>query len=86
MDVPVQFFQTVVAVELAVTGGLLYQIRFFDHRRPDPDDASAAAPWFRLLMAAVLLATLFGSLYAIRHGGQRTAAVLVTIGNLAGVL
>jgi hypothetical protein len=28
--VPVQFFQSVIAVELAIVGALLWQIRFFD--------------------------------------------------------
>ena len=30
MDVPVQFFQSVIAIELAVTGALLWEIRFFE--------------------------------------------------------
>jgi hypothetical protein len=29
VDVPVQYFQSVIAIELAVTGALLWQIRFF---------------------------------------------------------
>ena len=32
MDVPVQYFQSVIAIELAVTGALLWQIRFFESR------------------------------------------------------
>jgi hypothetical protein len=32
VDVPVQFFQSVIAIELAVTGALLWQIRFFDSK------------------------------------------------------
>jgi hypothetical protein len=30
VDVPVQYFQSVIAIELAVAGALLWQIRFFE--------------------------------------------------------
>ena len=30
MDVPVQYFQSVIAIELAVSGPLLWQMRFFE--------------------------------------------------------
>jgi hypothetical protein len=30
--VPIQYFQSVIAVELAVTGALLFQIRYFAPR------------------------------------------------------
>ena len=30
MDVPVQYFQSVIAIELAVSGALLWQMRFFE--------------------------------------------------------
>jgi hypothetical protein len=33
VDVPVQYFQSVIAIELAVAGALLWQIRFFESRR-----------------------------------------------------
>ena len=47
------------------------------------DDSSAgprADPRLRLPLAIVLTATLFGSLEAMREGGGRWAAVLVTVG------
>ena len=81
MDVPVQFFQSVIAIEVAVTGALLFQIRFFESARvAEEKDARIPAPWLRLAMAIVLGATVFGSLYAIATHGQRTAAVTVTVG------
>ena len=30
VDVPVQYFQSVIAIELAVAGALLWQMRFFE--------------------------------------------------------
>jgi hypothetical protein len=30
VDVPVQFFQSTIAIELAVAGALLWEIRFFE--------------------------------------------------------
>jgi hypothetical protein len=30
VEVPVQFFQSVIAIELAVAGALLWQIRYFE--------------------------------------------------------
>ena len=30
MDVPVQYFQSVITIELAVSGALLWQMRFFE--------------------------------------------------------
>jgi len=33
VDLPVQYFQSVIAIELAVTGALLWQIRFFESRQ-----------------------------------------------------
>lgn len=88
-DVPVQFFQSVIALQLAVTGALLWNLRYFDRRptRPGPDVADDAAasdgrtnPWVALAVSVVLVATLFGSLYAIRHEAQERAATAVTIG------
>jgi predicted MFS family arabinose efflux permease len=81
MDVPVQFFQSVIAVELAVTGALLWQIRFFessDTARRDTDRLPDAR--LRLGMALVLGATVFGSLWAIADEGPRWAALAVTVG------
>jgi hypothetical protein len=79
VDVPVQYFQSVIATEVAVTGVLLFQIRFFD-TGDDQRDESSVDPRLRLLMLIVLTATVFGSLEAIRESGGRWAAVLVTVG------
>ena len=81
MDVPVQFFQSTVAIELAVAGTLLWEIRFFERgggaardREHLPDAR------LQLLFMLVLGATLFGSLWAIAEGGGTLAATLVTTG------
>jgi hypothetical protein len=37
-DVPVQYFQSIIAVELAIAGALLFQVRFFDKDRADQGD------------------------------------------------
>ena len=80
MDVPVQYFQSVIAIELAVAGALLWQVRFFEststaeHREHLPDAR------LRLLLALVLGATLFGSLWAMANEGDSLAAIRVTVG------
>jgi hypothetical protein len=81
MDVPVQYFQSVIAIELAVAGALLWQMRFFE----SGDDARRARerlPDSRLRagLAVVLGATIFGSLWAMADEGPKWAAVAVTIG------
>jgi hypothetical protein len=80
-EVPVQFFQSVIAIELAVTGALLWQIRFFESKdstrresEPLPDSR------LRLGLALVLGATVFGSLWAIADEGPKWAALAVTVG------
>ena len=81
MDVPVQFFQSVIAIELAVAGALLWQIRFFesgdDARRESGHVPSAR---LRLGLALVLGVTIFGSLWAMADEGPKWAALLVTVG------
>jgi hypothetical protein len=82
MDVPVQFFQSVIGIELAVTGALLWQMRYFearDARRRESDDG-LPDPRLRLGLALVLGTTLFGSLWAIADEGPRWAALAVTVG------
>jgi hypothetical protein len=81
VDVPVQFFQSTIAIELAVAGALLWEIRYFERggaasrdRRQLPDAR------LQLLFALVLGATLFGSLWAIAEEGKALAASLVTTG------
>jgi hypothetical protein len=75
-EVPVQYYQTVVAIQLAVTGALLFQIRFFDTAQT----IAGRHAWRRLAIAIVLGSTLFGCLYSIRHGSGQRAAAAVTAG------
>jgi hypothetical protein len=81
VGVPVQFFQSTIAIELAVAGALLWEIRYFERdsagergREQLPDAR------LQLLFALVLGATVFGSLWAIADEGKALAATLVTIG------
>jgi hypothetical protein len=85
MDVPVQYFQSVIAVETAVAGVLLFQIRFFASDKGAPQEAGVD-PRLRVLLLLVLAATIFGSLEAIREGWGGWAAVLVTVGLAVSVL
>ena len=81
MDVPVQYFQSVIAIELAVAGALLWQMRFFDTRSPAGRHADGLPDArLRLLVAVVVGATLFGSLWALSNDGQSRAATFVTVG------
>jgi hypothetical protein len=81
VDVPVQYFQSVIAIELAVAGALLWQMRFFESGE-EARRASGRLPDARLrvALALVLGATLFGSLWAMADEGPKWAAVAVTIG------
>jgi ribose/xylose/arabinose/galactoside ABC-type transport system permease subunit len=85
VEVPVQYFQSVIALETAVTGVLLFQIRFFATSKDAPQE-SEVDPRLRVLLLAVLTATVFGSLEAIREGWGRWSAVLVTLGLAVSVL
>jgi len=76
-EVPIQYFQSVIAIELAVAGALLFQVRYFDR---NGSSKSTSDPRMLLFMAIVLAATLFGSLEAMREGWGYSAAVLVTVG------
>jgi len=81
LDVPVQYFQSVVAIELAVSGALLFQIRFFDSSdKANGDVEHRHDPRVLLAVAFVLGATVFGSLWAMLHQAQTVAASAVTIG------
>ncbi len=82
--VPVQFFQSVIAIELAIVGALLWQIRFFD--KDTPTKTSRSDPRLQLLLLVVLTAILFGSLEALREGGGQLAAVLLTVGLAVSLL
>jgi hypothetical protein len=85
MDVPVQYFQAVIALETGVTGVLLFQIRFFDTNKDAPRELDVDAR-LRVLLLVVLTATIFGSLEAIREGWGSWGAVLVTVGLAVSVL
>jgi hypothetical protein len=78
VDVPVQYFQSVIAIEVAVTGALLWQIRYFESSGPRREDLPDSR--LRLGLALVLGTTVFGSLWAIADNGPEWAAVAVTIG------
>jgi hypothetical protein len=81
VDVPVQYFQSVIAIELAVTGALLWQIRYFDSKSTDRQEGKPLPdPRLRLGLALVLGATLFGSLWAMADEGPKWAALAVTVG------
>jgi hypothetical protein len=57
--VPVQSFQSVIAIELAIVGAHLWQIRFFD-REDTPTKTSRRDPRLQLLLLVVLTAILSG--------------------------
>jgi hypothetical protein len=81
MEVPVQYFQSVIAIELAVTGALLWQIRYFESGDRTPrEQGRAADPRLQLGLALVLGATIFGSLWAMADEGPKWAALAVTVG------
>jgi hypothetical protein len=85
--VPVQYFQSVITIELAVAGALLWQIRFFESESSmQRDRDSVPDPRLRLLLAVVLGATVFGSLWAMANDGQAGAAIAVTIGLAVSVV
>ena len=80
MDVPVQYFQSIIAIELAVSGALLWQMRFFESSSTRREGEALPDARLRVALALVLGATLFGSLWAMADEGPKWAAVTVTIG------
>jgi heme/copper-type cytochrome/quinol oxidase subunit 4 len=84
MDVPVQYFQSVIAIELAVTGALLWQMHYFDSERAHEQNLPDAR--LRVGLVLVLGATVFGSLWAMADEGPKWAAVAVTIGLAVSVV
>ena len=81
MEIPVQYFQSIIAIELAVTGALLFQIRYFEPRQTtELGERELPDARLRLAIAVVLGATLLGSLDAMVHGGGSTAARAVAVG------
>ena len=77
-DVPVQYFQSIITVLLAIAGALLFQVRFFELTHSER--TKEVDPFLRLVMMAVITATLFTSLEAMREGWGPLAAALVTTG------
>ena len=87
MDVPVQFFQSTIAIELAVAGALLWEIRYFE--RGDGATRSGTKlphPRMQLFFGLTLCATVFGSLWGIAEGGSALAAALVATGIAVSLL
>jgi glucose-6-phosphate-specific signal transduction histidine kinase len=71
----------VIAIELAVAGALLWQIRYFesgDRARRETENPPDSR--LRLGLALILGATLFASLWAIADEGPKWAALAVTVG------
>jgi hypothetical protein len=82
--VPVQFFQSIIAAQLAVAGALLFQVRFFD--TSDGKSGPQVDPRLRLVLVLVIAATLFVSLEAMREGWGSAAAAPVAGGLAVSVL
>jgi hypothetical protein len=80
VEVPVQYFQSVIGIELAVAGALLWQIRYFESKDKRPAGETLPDARLRLGVALVMGATLFGSLWAMADEGPRWAALAVTVG------
>jgi len=76
--VPVQYFQSIIAIQLAVTGALLFQVRFFD--TSNTKTGPQVDPRLRLVVVLVIAATFFVSLEAMRQGWGASAAALVAGG------
>ena len=79
MEVPVQYFQSVIAIELAVAGALLWQVHFFDSSATTREEQHLPDPRLRLGLALVLGATVFGSLWGMANDGESFAAIGVTV-------
>jgi hypothetical protein len=81
---PVQYFQSIITIQLAVAGALLFQVRFFDTSNTKP--GAQVDPRLRLVIIVVIAATFFVSLEAMREGWGASAAALVTAGLALSVL
>jgi hypothetical protein len=86
VDIPVQFFQSAITIELAVAGALLWQIRYFDRDAAQRDRQGLRDARLQLFFAFVLGATVFGSLWAIADQGNALAASLITTGVAVSLL
>jgi len=86
-EVPIQFFQSVIAIQLAVIGALLFQVRYFSPREKTwREDDRLPSATLRLAIAVVLAATLLGSLLPMLLRGDRTAAAALLIGLAVSIL
>jgi len=83
-DVPVQYFQSIIAFQIPVAGALLFQVRFFETKTTD--SGPKVDPRIRLVMILVITATLFASLEAMREGWGHLAAAFVTAGLAVSLL
>ena len=86
MSIPPQYFQSIIALELAVTGALLWQIHYFD-REPEAEVRGRALPHplVRGVVALVGFGTILGSLLGIVYG-DRWIAILVGAGFMVSLL
>ena len=80
--VPVQYYQSIIAIQLAVTGALLFQVRFFD----TSNTKTQVDPRLQLVVVVLIATTFFVSLEAMRQGWGASAAALVTAGLALSVL
>jgi hypothetical protein len=80
MNVPVQYFQSVIALELAVAGALLWQMHYFETNTARRESDHLPDARIRVGLVFVLGTTLFGSLWAMADEGPKWAALVVTIG------
>ena len=79
-DIPVQYFQSVITIELAVAGALLWQMRYFEPQDGRRGSDRLPDARLRLALALVLGATILGSLWAIAAEGPKWGAIAVTLG------
>jgi len=87
VEVPVQYYQSIIAIELGIAGALLFQIRFFVPRgEAAREGEDLPDPRLRLLMAVIIGATLFGALAAMLHKAEKRAAIALTIGVAVSLL
>jgi hypothetical protein len=80
IEVPVQYFQSIIGIELAVAGALLFQVRYFEPVREADRADDLPDPAVRLVMAVILAATVFGALDGILYQGGKAEAIAVTCG------
>ena len=82
-EVPIQFFQSVIAIQLAVTGALLFQVRFVSPReKTRREDERLPSATLRLAVAVSILPILLRVLPPLRRDlqtGERPRYVVVTV-------